>query len=123
MTSRDILKMLKANLEIINTLKDEYLGQLIDASIKEINREGIVFVTTKVPVQSETDPEPKPETEDDYEIDDANLIVMYAAYLYRNRVNDSETGYKTAISATGMPRMLRYALNNRLFSQKMRTNS
>lgn len=123
MTSRDILKMLKANLEIINTLKDEYLGQLIDASIKEINREGIVFVTTKVPVQSETDPEPKPETEDDYEIDDANLIVMYAAYLYRNRVKDSETGYKTAISATGMPRMLRYALNNRLFSQKMRTDS
>lgn len=123
MTNRDIIKMLKANLENINTLKDEYLGQLIDASIKEINREGIVFVTTQVPVQSETDPEPEPETEDDYEIDDANLIVMYAAYLYRNRVKDSETGYKTAISATGMPRMLRYALNNRLFSQKMRTDS
>lgn len=131
MTNRDIIKMLKANLEIINTLKDEYLGQLIDVSIKEINREGIVFVTTQVPVQTneQTDPadpdpvDPEPETEDDYEIDDANLIVMYAAYLYRNRVKDSETGYKTAISATGMPRMLRYALNNRLFSQKMRTNS
>lgn len=133
MTKSAILSMLKANLEIINTLKDEYLGQLIDVSIKEINREGIVFVTTQVPVQSETDPdatdpdpsdpEPEPETEDDYEIEDANLIVMYAAYLYRNRVNDSETGYKTAISATGMPRMLRYALNNRLFSQKMRTDS
>lgn len=131
MTNRDIIKMLKANLEIINTLKDEYLGQLIDVSIKEINREGIVFVTTQVPVQTneQTDPadpdpvDPEPETEDDYEIDDANLIVMYAAYLYRNRVNDSEAGYKTAISATGMPRMLRYALNNRLFSQKMRTDS
>ncbi len=133
MTKSAILSMLKANLEIINTLKDKYLGQLIDVSIKEINREGIVFVTTQVPVQSETDPdptapdpsdpEPEPETEDDYEIDDANLIVMYAAYLYRNRVNDSEAGYKTAISATGMPRMLRYALNNRLFSQKMRTDS
>lgn len=133
MTKSAILSMLKANLESINTLKDEYLGQLIDVSIKEINREGIVFVTTQVPVQSETDPdatdpdtsdpESEPETEDDYEIDDANLIVMYAAYLYRNRVNDSEAGYKTAISATGMPRMLRYALNNRLFSQKMRTDS
>jgi hypothetical protein len=133
MTKSAILSMLKANLEIINTLKDDYLGQLIDVSIKEINREGIVFVTTQVPVQSETDPdatdpdpsdpEPEPETEDDYEIDDASLIVMYAAYLYRNRVNDSEAGYKTAISATGMPRMLRYALNNRLFSQKMRTDS
>ena len=125
--------MLKANLENINTLKDKYLRQLIDASIKGINREGIVFETTQVPVQSETDPdatdpdpsdpEPEPETEDDYEIEDANLIVMYAAYLYRNRVKDSEVGYKTAISATGMPRMLRYALNNRLFSQKMRTDS
>lgn len=133
MTKSAILSMLKANLEIINTLKDDYLVQLIDVSIKEINREGIVFVTTQVPVQSETDPdatdpdpsdpEPEPETEDDYEIDDANLIVMYAAYLYRNRVNDSEAGYKTAISATGMPRMLRYALNNRLISQKMRTDS
>lgn len=133
MTKSAILSMLKANLEIINTLKDDYLEQLIDVSIKEINREGIVFVTTQVPVQSETDPdatdpdpsdpEPEPETEDDYEIDDANLIVMYAAYLFRNRVNDSEAGYKTAISATGMPRMLRYALNNRLFSQKMRTDS
>lgn len=131
MTKSAILSMLKANLEIINTLKDEYLGQLIDVSIKEINREGIVFVTTQVPVQTneQTDPadpdpvDPEPETEDDYEIDDANLIVIYAAYLYRNRVNDSEAGYKTAISATGMPRMLRYALNNRLFSQKMRTDS
>lgn len=133
MTKRDILEMLKANLENINTLKDKYLRQLIDASIKGINREGIVFETTQVPVQSETDPdatdpdpsdpEPEPETEDDYEIEDANLIVMYAAYLYRNRVKDSEVGYKTAISATGMPRMLRYELNNRLFSQKMRTDS
>lgn len=153
MTKSAILSMLKANLEIINTLKDDYLGQLIDVSIKEINREGIVFVTTQVPVQTNeqtapadpdpttdpTDPDPtdpadpdpvdpdpvdpEPETEDNYEIDDANLIVMYAAYLYRNRVNDSEAGYKTAISATGMPRMLRYALNNRLFSQKMRTDS
>lgn len=39
--------------------------------------------------------------------EDAQLVEMYAAYLVRKRAND-----------TGMPRMLRWALNNRLFSQK-----
>lgn len=34
-------------------------------------------------------------------------VVMYAAYLYRKRD-----------SGEGMPRMLRYALNNLLFAQK-----
>ncbi len=40
-------------------------------------------------------------------IEDGQLVEMYAAYLVRKRAND-----------TGMPRMLRWALNNRLFSQK-----
>lgn len=39
--------------------------------------------------------------------EDTQLIEMYAAYLVRKR-NTNE----------GMPRMLRYALNNRLFAQK-----
>ena len=34
---------------------------------------------------------------------------MYAAYLWRSRT-----------TGEGMPRMLRYALNNRLFSRKAR---
>lgn len=41
---------------------------------------------------------------------DMQLQVMYAAYLYRKRKGDD----------TGMPRMLRYALNNRLMQQKGR---
>lgn len=41
-------------------------------------------------------------------MEDNNLIVMYTAYLYRKRTED----------AGPMPRMLRYALNNRLFSEK-----
>lgn len=41
--------------------------------------------------------------------EDYNLEVMYAAWLWRQR----STG-------DGMPRMLRYALNNRLFSEKAR---
>lgn len=41
---------------------------------------------------------------------DWNLAVMYAAYLFRKRAEDNPT----------MPRMLRYALNNRLFAEKMK---
>ena len=37
---------------------------------------------------------------------DAQLIVDYAEWLWRRR-------------DTGMPRMIRYALNNRVFSEKM----
>lgn len=40
--------------------------------------------------------------------EDDQLVVMYAAWLWRQRD-----------SGEGMPRMLRYALNNRVFSQKM----
>lgn len=40
-------------------------------------------------------------------VEDGQLVEMYAAYLIRKRAED-----------TGMPRMLRWALNNRLFSQK-----
>lgn len=40
--------------------------------------------------------------------EDGMLVEMYAAFLYRKRREESYA----------MPRMLRYALNNRLFSQK-----
>lgn len=40
---------------------------------------------------------------------DRDLAVMYAAYLWRSRSTGED-----------MPRMLRYALNNRLFSRKAR---
>lgn len=112
MTISDILTMLKYNLEIMNNIRNAYLTNLINVAIAEINREGIVF-TTSTTESGDTS----------YEVDDANLIVMYAAYLYRNRVNDSESGYNTSLSSTGMPRMLRYALNNRLMSQKMGATS
>lgn len=39
---------------------------------------------------------------------DRDLVVMYAGWLWRSRT-----------TGEGMPRMLRYALNNRLFSQKI----
>lgn len=90
MTDETILAMLKVNLQIIagNTLQDEYLRNLIATARQMITREGIMLTDS---------------------IEDGNLVVMYAAYLYRKRADDSPV----------MPRMLRYALNNRLFSQKV----
>lgn len=41
--------------------------------------------------------------------DDSTLVVMYAAWLWRRRD-----------SMDGMPRMLRYLMNNRLFSEKVK---
>lgn len=103
MTDADLLVMLKSNLEIYpeNTTQDLYLTQLIGVSRLEIEREGINL-------------------QDD--LSDDNLVVMYAAYLFRKRASDgADAAYSTAaMRQVGMPRMLRYALNNRLFSQKMR---
>ncbi len=42
--------------------------------------------------------------------EDEQLLRMYAAYLYRKRAEDKPD----------MPRMLRWALNNRIFSGKAR---
>ena len=90
MTAADKLAMTKLNLEIptANTLFDSYITNLITAAEQMISREGIVLTES---------------------IEDGNLVVMYAAYLYRKRAEDTPQ----------MPRMLRYALNNRLFSQKV----
>lgn len=41
-------------------------------------------------------------------VEDGMLVEMYTAYLYRKRRGDDKA----------MPRSLRYALNNRLLSQK-----
>lgn len=42
-------------------------------------------------------------------LSDNQLVIMYAAWTWRKRD-----------SGDGMPRMLRYALNNKIFSQKAR---
>lgn len=100
MSDNDVLAMLKSNLEIANTRKDTYLTQLLSVAAESIAREGISLTSS---------------------FEDTNLKVMYAAYLYRKRAGgDADTQYITAgFGASGMPRMLRYALNNRLLAQKM----
>ena len=91
MTDATILEMTKSNLQIVqgNTLQADYLRMLITSAQEMITREGITLTNS---------------------IEDGNLVVMYAAYLYRKRADGEPV----------MPRMLRYALNNRLFSQKVR---
>lgn len=91
MTDEQILEMLKSNLDTTTSVKDKYLKFLIDASKEKIAEEGITLDLSKS--------------------GDVNLVVMYAAYLFRKRAEDNPV----------MPRMLRYALNNRLFSEKMKS--
>ena len=92
MTDQDLLTMLKVDLGFTGTGQnriDTRLSQLLKSAEAEIIREGAT-------------------TLDKTQIDDAQLIVMYAAWLWRKR--DTQDG---------MPRMVRYAINNRVFSEKM----
>lgn len=85
-----MLGMLKVDLGISSTAYDSRLGQYLTSAKAEIVREGVSFPTTLC-------------------VDDMQLIVMYATWMWKKR----ETG-------EGMPRMLRYLLNQKVFSQKMR---
>lgn len=90
MTDEDVLKILQAdlNLLMLDETRTAQLNQYIQAAKEFIQREGVAIATP-------------------YSVEDSQLIEMYAAYLFRKRD-----------SGEGMPRMLRWALNNRLFSQK-----
>ena len=90
MNKADLLEMTKANLDLL-LLDSTRIGQLknlIDTAIELIAREGVQL----------TEP---------YTPEDGNLVIMYASYLYRKRATDEP-----------MPRMLRWALNNRIFGRK-----
>lgn len=83
-----ILASLKVDLGILRTTAyDERLTEIIKASCQMIEREGATLNVST--------------------LEDAQLVVMYSAWMWRRR----DTG-------EGMPRMLRYALNNRVLSEK-----
>lgn len=90
MNKADLLEMTKANLDLLflDSTRLGQLGNLIDTAIELIAREGVQL----------TEP---------YTSEDGNLVIMYASYLYRKRATDEP-----------MPRMLRWALNNRIFGRK-----
>lgn len=87
MANIEMLSSLKVDLGITTDAYDNRLMAYLQNAQKEITREGV-------------------EIGDD--VDDSQLVIMYAAWMWRRRD-----------SGEGMPRMLRYALNNRVFSQKM----
>ena len=92
MTDAQLLAMLKIDIGFRssgNRAIDDRLTQLIQAAEKYIKAEGAT-------------------TLDRNNIDDAQLIVMYAAWLWRRRDTQDD-----------MPRMVRYAINNRVFAEKM----
>lgn len=99
MTTANILGSLKIDLGITTTAYDERLTQYINAAITEITREG-ASVTEEVETEEGTETQVKDT--------DSHLVIMYAAWMWRRRDGGE-----------GMPRMVRYALNNRVFQEKM----
>lgn len=95
MTDEEILTVLKVDLQVSTDKLDNYLGQIIQAARAYIQTEGITL---------------------DCSVGDGMLVEMYSAYLYRRRREDLYSRRREENVA--MPRMLRWALNNRLFSQK-----
>ena len=91
MPENQILVPLKIDLHISSDALDSYLLDLIRAAQDYIGTEGITLNPAST--------------------GDMMLVSMYAAYLYRERRNTGD--------ASKMPRMLRWALNNRLFQQKI----
>lgn len=89
-TDLEILDLLKADLEKwhLTPQMQNYLSGLIIVAKTEITREGVTLDLTS--------------------FDDAQTVEMYAAYLYRRRAEQQN----------GMPRMLRYRLNNRILAEK-----
>lgn len=83
-----ILSSLKVDLGILRTTAyDSRLKEIIRSSFQMIEREGATLDVSL--------------------LEDAQLVVMYSAWLWRKRD-----------SGEGMPRMLRWALNNRILSEK-----
>ena len=84
-----MLDMLRTDLGITTNKYDVRLYQYIEFAQKMIETEGITI--------DDTDPQ------------DQQIVVSYAAWMWRRRD-----------TMEGMPRMLRWQLNNRLMSQKMK---
>ncbi len=88
MSVEQMLQMLKIDLGITANGYDERLSQYLTTAQSQIEKEGV----TLTPSSSVTD---------------ANLIIQFAAWQWRKR----DTG-------EGMPRMLRWQINNRLFTME-----
>ena len=92
MNDSPMLAMLKIDLGITTTKYDARLAQYLESAKAEIEREGVNFASS-------------------LSVEDSNIIIQYAAWMWRKR----DTG-------EGMPRILRWLINNRLFSTQEITN-
>lgn len=84
-----ILSLLKIDLGIMSTTA-------YDERLLQYIQSSIKFITEEGATLDLTDAE------------DCQIVTMYASWLWRRRD-----------SGSGMPRMLRYALNNRIFREKI----
>ena len=84
MNYENLLSSLKIDLGITTTAYDSRLAEYLKRAEGEITREGATLSSSA--------------------IDDQNLVINYAAWLWRKR----DTG-------EGIPRMIRWQINNRLF--------
>lgn len=89
MSKQEKLALLKYNLQLTTNANDDLLNFFLDTADARIKREGVT---------------------DDDSIDYASCQIDYAAYLFRKRAAGQPD--------SGMPRFLRWAMNNLLFSQK-----
>lgn len=90
MNESTMLEMLKIDLGITATAYDGRLAQMLKVAEAEIVREGASTLDASS------------------SLSDANLVIMYAAWMWRRRD-----------TMEAMPRMLRWQLNNRIFGEKM----
>lgn len=90
MVKAELLSLLQADLNLLSPdpARLSQLNHLIDVAVQLISREGV-------------------QLQEPYSAEDAQLVMMYASYLFRKRATDEP-----------MPRMLRWALNNRIFAEK-----
>lgn len=90
MVKAELLNLLLADLNLLSPdpARLSQLRHLIGVAVQLISREGV-------------------QLQEPYSDEDAQLIIMYASYLFRKRATDEP-----------MPRMLRWALNNRIFAEK-----
>jgi len=89
MSDAEILSALKVDLQIVGTGYDARLTQIIAAAKDLIIQEGAALDTAGSQ-------------------EDSQIVIMYAAWLWRRRD-----------TMDGMPRMLRWALNNKVLAGKM----
>lgn len=95
MTKSDILNNVKLNIDRTN-LDNARLAQLssmFDQAKEYCTREGVTFADSSGAT---------------YTIEEGGILEMYTAWLFRGRASNE-----------GMPRHLRWALNNYIFAQRM----